>query len=509
MPTMPTLQVLFAPSVVDPNSVGRRMVLASQSTDAGFPVLGTNADPTVDLVGGILGDGATFYDISDDVRSVSTTRGRRRSLDQFGTGTATITLDNRLRQYDPTNLSGPYASSLLGTSGIVPVRPVIIKATWDSVQYTLFRGTIDSWKFDYDKSNNDATATITISDAFKLFENVIGGLPTSTAIYGSTVVGGADIAVTTENDGVVGVETIGSINFTNTVTVNGVSVYPLIGNGYEIAGERINAILDASAWPNELRDIDDGATQLNLQNASLTVLALLREVAAADGGEILIKSDGSVKFADQHHQLTETTAVNVQATFDATINSAKSFFDVSVDYDDTLVANVIRISRKKPNGSTGEPEPEGTTIVVSNAESQSLYGVKYFDLELPIIATNYPEGNTLYGQNRARDLAGFLLSLYSTPELRPSRITLRPQRSPSDLYPDALGLEILNRINVKFNVPGGGELDTDCFIDGISHSILNDSWQTSFELRSAKNYDGFFILDDSNLGKLNTNKLAF
>lgn len=485
--SLPTLQVLFAPSVVDENTTGTRFILNVSK-------LGT----------GTLGDGALFYDISNDVRSVTTRRGRSRSLDRFSTGIATIVLDNRTRQYDPTNLSGPYASPSLGTSGVVPTRPVIIKATWDSTQYTLFRGFIDSWDYDYDQSIKDATVTITVSDAFKQFGNIIGGLPSAASIS-STSPGDVDVVVTETEGTVVGVGSITTGTGSNIPVVAGVEQTPLIGSQDDLTGARFTAILTAINWPDNLRDIDAGNTKLNRQNATQTVLQLLQEVADTEAGDVLIGEDGTVIFADRYHQLAGTTAITSQATFDATTLS-NPFAEVEVKYDDELVGNVVRVSRKNTVAATGDALI-GTTVVVSNVESQSLFGARYLDRELPVPST--VGSDTSYGTDQAKGIAGFLASVYATPELRPASITIAPQRSETALFPQVLGRKILERVTVKFAVPGTGTLEKDCFIDGVSHNITPESWSTTFDLKSATQYTGFFILDNATFGLLDTNKLAF
>ncbi len=485
--SLPTLQVLFAPSVVDENTAGTRFILNVSKLDTGT-----------------LGDGALFYDISDDVRSVTTRRGRSRSLDRFSTGIATIVLDNRSRQYDPTNLSGPYASPSLGTSGVVPTRPVIIKATWNSTQYTLFRGFIDSWDYNYDQSVKDATVTITVSDALKQFSNIIGGLPSAAAIS-STTSGTVDVVVTETEGSVVGVGSVGSGTSSNIPVVAGVEQTPLIGTQDDHTGTRFATILTAINWPDNLRDIDTGNTKLNKQNATQTVLQLLQEVADTEAGEFLIGTDGTVIFADRYHQLTESTSITSQATFDTT-TTTNPFATVEVQYDDELVGNVVRVSRKNTTAAAGDALI-GTTVVVSNPESQSLFGTRYLDRELPIPST--VSSDTNYGSDQAKGIAGFLASVYATPELRPSSIVLSPQRDENNLFPQALGRAILERITVKFQVPGSGTLEKDCFIDGVSHNITPESWTTTFELKSATQYTGFFILDNATFGVLDTNKLAF
>jgi hypothetical protein len=491
---MPTLEVLFAPSVVGANT-GSRLILS----------VGPGLDTAT------LGDGAFFYDISTSVRSITTNRGRRRALERFGTGTATITLDNRDRSFDPTNTASPYYNATVGVTGVVPSIPVVIRATWNGVTYPIFRGFIDSWTFDYaDAGIGDATATISCSDAFKPLSNIIGGLPSSASISSSATTS-FDVAVSNPSDGggygvssidVVGSETTGSINVSG-----GVSTTPIIGTGTDLPGLRIETILDAIGWPDNLRDIDEGTTYLAAQDATKTPLDMLQEAAAADAGVIYVDDDGTVIFADRDAIISDDRSITVQSTYDTTDAAGKKFVGTSIVYDDSLIYNIVKIDRKVTNAVTGE-ELTGTTVIVSNAESISLYGARTLAIEVPIVSD--VGGDAAYGQTQAQNLALFLASQYANPELRPEEIRFAPQGNPSTLYPDLLSRKIRDRVAVKFAVPGGGSaVQRDCFVESIGHTITPGNWSTTLGLSSATFYTGFFILDNATLGVLDQNKLAY
>jgi hypothetical protein len=491
--TLPDIEVLFAPSVVGGNT-GTRLVLDV-------------TDPGLDT--GTLGDGAFFYDISTSVRSVTTNRGRRRALERFGTGTATITLDNRDRSFDPTNTASPYYNATVGVTGVVPSIPVVIRATYDNVTYPIFRGFIDSWTFNYsDAGIGDATATISCSDAFKPLSNIIGGLPSSASISSSATTS-FDIGISQPSDGlgvssidVTGEGTTGDINVSG-----GVTTTPIIGTGTDLPGLRIETILDAIGWPDNLRDIDEGTTYLAPQDATKTPLDMLQEAAAADSGDIYIDDDGTVIFADRDAIISDDRSINVQSTYDTTNPAGKKFVDTSIVYDDSLIYNIVKIDRKVTTAAGGETLT-GTTVVVSNAESISLYGARTLAIEVPIVSTL--GSDTSYGQNQAGDLALFLASQYANPELRPEEIRFSPQGNPSMLYPDLLSRKIRDRVTVKFAVPGGGSaVERDCFVESVGHTITPGNWSTTFGLSSATFYTGFFILDNTNFGVLDTNKLAY
>jgi hypothetical protein len=104
----------------------------------------------------------TWTDVSSYVRSVSTNRGRSTELDTFQAGSASITLSNADRRFDPEHASGPYFGSL------TPLRPIRIRAQYGAGATTnLFFGWIDQWPQSYNNPT-DATVTITASDAFKV-----------------------------------------------------------------------------------------------------------------------------------------------------------------------------------------------------------------------------------------------------------------------------------------------------------------------------------------------------
>ena len=492
---MPDIEVLFAPSVVGGNT-GTRLVL-----DVTDPGLNT----------GTLGDGAFFYDISTSVRTINTNRGRRRALERFGTGTATITLDNRDRSFDPTNTASPYYNATVGVTGVVPSIPVVIRATWNGVTYPIFRGWIDSWTFSYsDAGNGDAVATVSCSDAFKPLSNIIGGLPSSASISSSGTAS-FDIGISTPSDGggygVSSIDVTGSGSTGDINVSGGVSTTPIIGTGTDLPGLRIETILDAIGWPDNLRDIDEGTTYLAAQDATKTPLDMLQEAAAADSGVIYVDDDGTVIFADRDAIISEDRSINVQSTYDTTDAAGKKFVETSIVYDDSLIYNIVKIDRKVTTAAGGE-ELTGTTVVVSNAESISLYGARTLAIEVPIVSDLGTD--TAYGQNRAKDLALFLASQYANPELRPEEVRFAPQGDPSTLYPDLLSRKIRDRVTVKFAVPGGGSaVQRDCFVESVGHAITPGNWSTTFGLSSATFYTGFFILDNATLGVLDQNKLAY
>ena len=103
-----------------------------------------------------------WVDITPDVRSWDTTRGRGRELERFQPGRATVVLSNLERQYDSANSAGPHAGNLK------PMRRMRIRETFSGVTYPVFDGYADRWVLDYPGTGKDATGALVATDGFKI-----------------------------------------------------------------------------------------------------------------------------------------------------------------------------------------------------------------------------------------------------------------------------------------------------------------------------------------------------
>jgi hypothetical protein len=120
-------------------------VLVGFQTTTGFGNPFQLDDPVFGLLDtGTLG-GLLYTDLTNLVESVNINRGRNRQLDQFNSGTATVTFDNATRILDPLNTSSPFYPYVL------PRSPIIISANG----IPIYTGLVVDWNLDYDISNQD------------------------------------------------------------------------------------------------------------------------------------------------------------------------------------------------------------------------------------------------------------------------------------------------------------------------------------------------------------------
>jgi hypothetical protein len=122
------------------------------------------------------------------------------------------------------------------------------------------------------------------------------------------------------------------------------------------------------------------------------------------------------------------------------------------------------------------------------------------------------DGILLQADSDALGYAQWVLHISASAEDRFDTLVINPRRDPANLFPQVLGREIGDRIQIWRRPPGvGSPVSKDCFIRGIEHVVDADakSWVTTWTLQDASRYGGFLVLDDPVFGKLNSNSLAF
>lgn len=241
-------------------------------------ILGTNT----------LGSGTLPLEITDLVSKVSIRRGRNRITSQFEAGTANVTLYDQNGDWNPTNTAGLYYPNL------VPLRQIIIYATYATNNYFLFSGFITNYDTGFKQGNDDlSTVTLRCVDGFKL-------------LAGSGI---------------------------TTVT----------GSGVQLSGARVNAILDEIDWPLSLRDIDAGDSTLQADpGTDRDALQALFNVEQSEFGGIFLDGNGKLNFVSRNN-LIAAPAFPVYEFSDQGTNI--SYTNAVVALDDTTLINDVTITR--------------------------------------------------------------------------------------------------------------------------------------------------------------------
>lgn len=420
------------------------MAYPTLAVEAAFTVGTTQAFILNDAVKGLLNTATlsneVWTDITTYAQAMNTRRGATRAegpVLRFEAGTLTLELDNADRRFDPTNTAGPYVAA--GQSQVTPMRQVRIIAIHGGTAYPIFTGYADSWEISYDEPAM-STCILTATDATK----VLGD-------FDRVALGSA------------------------------------VGAG-ELSGTRVHRVLDSVAWPVGQRDIDPGDSTLQGTTLDRTGWEELLKVQDSEIGQVFVDGRGYVVFRDRSANMSDTTSTVVQGAFGDAVGELP-FMDHTIEYDDTGLANVVRIA------NTG-----GTQQTSSDATSQQQYLTHTYERTDLILQTDA----------EAADYAAFVLYQSKDPELRFTQLTINARDNDDALFPQVLGREVGDLITLTRRPPGGGPVTTRrCFVVGIAHSVPGvGEWRTTWALQSATRW-AFMTLNSTTLGVLDSAVLAF
>lgn len=263
---------------------------------------------------------------------VTTGRGSSRvesPIIRYEAGTATVTLNNSDRRFDPTNLRGPYTSG--GRSQVMPMRPIRIRAVWRGVTYDMFRGFVDQWGIDW-VGDVYSRATVKATDGFKVLRNKKR----------------AAVAA--------------------------------VGAG-ENTGARITRILDSAGWPASDRVIATGNSTLQATTLEGDALSELQAAAESEIGELYIDAAGRVVFRNRHALLLDTRSNTAQTVIGAYLGR-RAPAELTLATDDVTFYNEVRAQR------TG-----GVEQVAGDAASQAEFLTRTFQASDLLLEDDSVVGN--------------------------------------------------------------------------------------------------------------------
>ena len=196
------------------------------------------------------GEEITFNDVSVDVISVSTNRGKDPLQDTFNSGSCSISLNNETRKYDPDYPASPYQGQ------IVPTGQVKVYSN-DQI---IFTGFITDWNFSYTPTG-ESIAEIVAADAFWNLNNQ---------------------------------------SLTEYAPVQ------------QLSSERITSVLSRSevggtaVWPASQREISTGLATVGDYEVTdgTNVLSYLQEVEKAEPGRLFIDKSGRIVFKSRNNDIS-------------------------------------------------------------------------------------------------------------------------------------------------------------------------------------------------------------
>jgi hypothetical protein len=237
----------------------------------------------------ILSDSAAvIVDVSDQINTISTTRGRNALADQFQTGTLSLRIVDQNGDFNPQNVTGPYYTLL------TPMKKVQITATFLGVTYPIFSGFITSYVTTYPRE------------------------------------GDTDVAYTT-------IQAVDAFNLANKAQISTVAG----ATAGDLSGTRINQILDQISWPLTMRDVDAGLTTMQADpGTARTSLAAMQTVSDSEYGSLYVNASGSFVFQDRN--VTAGSIGGTPTVFSDT-GAGIRYMDASWITNDVLIFNKATI----------------------------------------------------------------------------------------------------------------------------------------------------------------------
>jgi hypothetical protein len=263
----------------------------------------------------------------------------------------------------------------------------------------------------------------------------------------------------------------------------------------DLSGARVARLLDRKDWPPFLRNLAAGVSMLGPASwgAGEAAMSVLQRWADTELGAFFAGKDGKLVWRSRHYALLNSASTTSQATFGDAHSAATLKYDnngVALVRDETLLRNPVQASRDG-----------GVTVVVSD----DAYVEKYGDRTWSAPTTEDQKDSAV------RDRAIYLLARYKELGTRLADLVFTPRRDPSNLWPQALGRELGDRITVKRTPLGlNNEISTEQIIERVEHTFGPKTWTTRFVGSPVDpNVGTYLILDDATYGLLDTGRLAY
>jgi hypothetical protein len=256
----------------------------------------------------------------------------------------------------------------------------------------------------------------------------------------------------------------------------------------EDTGARVTRILNSASWPVADRVIVAGDTTVQATTLEGDALAELMVVTETEIGEFYMDHAGRAFFRNRNGVNEDTRSNTSQATF-GDAGAELRYFEIEPSTDPDQLVNRARITRVGGVEQTAEDTASITEFLIAAHKSSSLL---------------------MQTDAAALDYAGYLVATSKEPEYRFESLVINPLRDPANLFPQVLGRQFGDRITVRRRPPGGGTIEQDVLIRGITHAIdgHNGTWLTTWQLQSASK-TAFLVLDHATLGKLDANALSY
>ena len=406
-------------------------IVLSSGASFGAPlVLDSEATP---LGTGVLGSGDPYQivNVSDKILRATINRAYNRLSDSFQGGRAAIMLADQNGDFNPANTSSPYYPNVL------PMRKIQMSASYAGNTYFLGSFYIQAWKYTAPKDGEVGFVSLDCVDGFQL------------------------------------------LNLSTVSTISGTSAG-------QLSGARINAILDAAAFPSSQRTIDVGQStmQADPATANRSALSAIQLIEQSELGAFYFDQYGNARFVDRQ---SSVQAQGATPTVFADDGSGITYDQVTYDFSDTGLINSAAITI---NGGTAQTASNATSIA------------NYFQ------HNRTRTGLMMETDAQALSMAQSIVASRSDTTIRVESVTINTgDGSVPARVVAGLELDYFDPITVQQTQAGGSSISTTLVIQGVSYDISPNKFMTTFIV--ADPYATGFVLNSATIGVLDTSYLGY
>ena len=251
----------------------------------------------------------------------------------------------------------------------------------------------------------------------------------------------------------------------------------------ELTSTRFTNVINLPAvdWPYAT-DIDTGNATCAAATVEDNALQYLNKIANTEQGAVFVDRTGRLAFVNRYDMLQAATIIF------ADDNTGEDYQRIQ-----RLVSAFDLFNRFSAN-RTGQP-----SVVYNTSTSQTIFGIRNIDFGEVLVSTDA----------EVTDLLAFASIRFNRPTLAVSELTTVLDTKPVKDQRAICFLELTNSMNVKFTPPNAAQVEVPSTIQSIRHEYtIGTGWRVTFGLtpRDASNY---LRLNDTVLGRLDFNVLAY
>lgn len=371
-----------------------------------------------------------------------------------------------------------------------------LTATNDGISVAYGSGFLDVY---YSNVTDNQYATVNLTQGFTRDRaNLV--VVEAAAGYITTYVNGVSVNVTALSTGtqtivallksyirITAKGSIGQVVVSDTVLGNTNMFNNAFGYDGDDTGTRLNRIQQATINIPSLFDIETGDQTVSpYYTEGANLLDVAEQLAIIETGSAYVSKDNKLTFKNR----STMNGTNIVAIFDDE-NIDTQYSGISVD-GHTLDTIVNRVTARYQYG----------TVTVEDTASIDAYGTAQRNLDARM--TDNPTVATQTAQS--------LLDRSSQPKTRITQLDINVRSDTAQALPVVASLDLTDDVAVRFTPTGVGDpLWRAVTVQGISHTITSDSWETELYLApGAINTNGaLLVLNDDTYGKLDSgNKLG-